>query len=64
MKKFVGLFMCLAILAWCAPAFAIPALQLDISEGYYNEVGDPFYNPNYDNETIVALKGMSSPCMP
>lgn len=53
MKKLIGLFICLTLSAWCAPVFAVPALQLDIGGGYYNTTGDPRYN----DETIVAPEG-------
>jgi len=50
MKKLLGSFLCLAILIWGCPAFAVPVLQLDIGGGYYNTTGDPRYN----DETVVS----------
>jgi hypothetical protein len=50
MKKLLGSFLCVAILIWGCPAFAVPVLQLDIGGGYYNTTGDPRYN----DETVVS----------
>ena len=50
MKKILGPFLCLALLIWSFPAFALPSLQLDIGGGYYNTTGDPRYN----DETIIS----------
>jgi hypothetical protein len=60
MKKLLGLLLCLTILIWGYPAFALPVLQLDIGGGYYNTTGDSRYNDETiispsDNFTLYAL---------
>ncbi|NCO60263.1 MAG: hypothetical protein COZ70_03910 [Deltaproteobacteria bacterium CG_4_8_14_3_um_filter_51_11] len=50
MKRFFALLVGFGFLIWCLPAFALPALQLDIGGGYYNISGDPRYN----DETVVS----------
>jgi hypothetical protein len=54
MNKRVPSLCCFAMLIWSVPAFAVPVLQLDIGGGWYNRIGDPFYDSRYDNETIVS----------
>ena len=55
MKKIILSLICLFLLGWSLPVFAVPVLQLDVGGGYYNpEPGKPGYNPLFDPETIVA----------
>jgi len=52
-KSFFTAFM--IVLLTATTALALPTLQLDISDGWYNPaVGRPGYNPNYDAETIAS----------
>jgi hypothetical protein len=55
MKARLGLVVSLLLWMWALPAFALPVLQLDVGDGWYNPaVGEPGYNSHYDPETIVS----------
>lgn len=47
MKKFLGsIFLCLSLLIWCSPVFAVPVLQLDISGGSYDTATQTIMAPS------------------